>query len=57
MKYLFFVIFCLISLQSIAQPGFSNTYEMSSPGSDFHNIIWDGENIVVVGAARVDSLN
>jgi hypothetical protein len=57
MKYLFFVIFYLISLQSIAQPGFSNTYEMSSPGSDFHNIIWDGENIVVVGAARVDSLN
>ncbi len=30
---------------------------MGSPGSAFHNVIWDGENIVVAGSARVDSLN
>lgn len=57
MKYLFFISLFLISIHSEAQPGFSTTYEMASPGSDFHNIIWDGENIVVVGAAKVDSLN
>lgn len=50
-------MFIFIGFQSIAQPGFSNTYEMFSPGSSFHNVIWDGENIVVAGSARIDSLN
>ena len=51
------IIFLLSITNSYGQYGFNQTYEMNAPGSSFHNIIWDGEHIVVAGTARIDSLD
>ncbi len=57
MKTLFTIIFLLSFTFSYGQYGFNQTYEMNSPGSAFHNVIWDGEHIVVAGTAKIDSLD
>lgn len=51
----FFLLFSFGNL--FGQIGFNQVYEMNSPAAAFHNITWDGENIIVAGTARVDSLN
>jgi hypothetical protein len=57
MRTIIIFIFFLSIGKAIGQPGFNQVYEMNAPASAFHNIIWDGENIVVAGTARIDSLN
>lgn len=57
MKTLFTIIFLLSITILHGQYGFNQTYEMNSPGSAFHNVIWDGEHIVVAGTVSIDSLN
>ena len=52
--FIIFVLFFSIG-ELFGQSAFNQVYEMNAPASAFHNVTWDGENIVVAGTARIDS--
>ncbi|MFK8104163.1 MAG: T9SS type A sorting domain-containing protein [Saprospiraceae bacterium] len=58
MKKIVLYLLCCVLSESVAQDsGFTQSYEMEVVGASFHNLMLQGDTVVLAGTAKVDSLD